>query len=76
MSVDELEKFINFFSNFHPIIKFISQISTASVIFLDTIININVSVLTTTAHSKPTDSHSYLLYTSSCKDAIPYNFSA
>ncbi|BFY98099.1 hypothetical protein BsWGS_01139 [Bradybaena similaris] len=77
MSLDELNQFIHFFSNFNLAIKFTSHISTKPANFLDIIVTINFPVLTTTVYYKPTDSHNYLLYGSShpvpCKNAIPYS---
>lgn len=74
---NELEKFINFSINFHTAIKFISQIATTSLNFLDINFNDKAPVLVTTIHYKHTDSHSYLFYTFShpsfCKDVIPYS---
>ena len=63
----ELDRFIQFVRNtFHPALEFTWEISTSSVTFLD------ISV-----HYKPTDSHSYLLHSSShpphVKNSIPYS---
>ena len=53
------------------------KISETSLAFLDIKVSISGNVLCTSAHYKPTDSHSYLLYSSShpshVKDSIPYS---
>eukprot|EP00061_Rhincodon_typus_P008071 g30348.t1 len=77
--LSELEQFINFTNTFHRALKFTWAISDTSLPFLDFSISISISRnrLTTDIHFKPTDSHSYLDYTSShtpfCKNAIPYS---
>ena len=62
---EELERFIGFVSFFHLAIKFTWEISETSVTFLDINISVKDNNLTTSVHYKPTDSHSYLLYSSS-----------
>ncbi len=64
-SRDELEQFINYVNNFHPALQFTWKISETSVSFLDILISINGNRLVTSVFYKPTDSHSYLLYSSS-----------
>ena len=61
----ELECFINYVNNFHPALQFTWEISETSVSFLDILVSINGNRLTTSVFYKPTDSHSYLLYSSS-----------
>ena len=65
-------RFIGFVNSFHPALKFTWEIS-----FLDINISVQDSKLATSVHYKPTDSHSYLLYSSShpsrVKDSIPYS---
>ncbi len=61
----ELEQFINYVNNFHPALQFTWEISETSVSFLDILISINGNRLVTSVFYKPTDSHSYLLYSSS-----------
>ena len=61
-SYAELESFIHFVNNFHPALKFTWEISETSVSFLDILISINGSRLTTSVFYKPTDSHSYLVF--------------
>ena len=54
-----------------------THISETSVTFLDINISVQDNKLATSVHYKPTDSHSYLLYSSShpshVKDSIPYS---
>jgi len=77
MERSELDLFINFVNSFHPSIKFTSQVSEISVNFLVITVTLHRDSLITTAYFKPTDSHSYLLYSSShpksCKDSIPFS---
>ena len=74
---DELERFIGFVNSFHPALKFTREISETSVTFLNINISVQDNKLATSVHYKPTDSHSYLLYSSShpshVKDSIPYS---
>ena len=74
---EELERFIGFVNSFHPALKFTWEISETSVTFLDVNISVQDNKLATSVHYKPTDSHSYLLYSSShpshVKDSIPYS---
>ena len=58
----------------HPALKFTWEISQTSVTFLDIKISVQDNNLATSVHYKPTDSHSYLLYSSShqSQDSIPY----
>ena len=76
-SYAELESFIHFLNNFYPALKFTWDISETSVSFLDILISINGSRLTTSVFYKPTDSHSYLLFSSShpnhTKRLIPFS---
>ena len=61
---EELERFIGFVNSFHPArLKFTWEISETSVTFLDINISVQDNNLVTSVHYKPTDSHSYLLYT-------------
>ena len=74
---EELERFIGFVNSFHPALKFTWGISETSVTFLDINISVQDNKLATSVHYKPTDSHSYLLYSSyhpsHVKDSIPYS---
>eukprot|EP00061_Rhincodon_typus_P001575 g15178.t1 len=76
-SHEQLEQFINSPNTFHLKLKFTWTISDTSVPFLDLSISIPGDGLKTDIYFKPTDSHSYLDYTSSHpsshKNAIPYS---
>ena len=61
----QLESFIDFVNNFHPALEFTWEISTESVSFLDILASIQDNQIQTSAYYKPTDSHNYLLYSSS-----------
>ncbi|PIK43857.1 hypothetical protein BSL78_19276 [Apostichopus japonicus] len=71
----DLEQFIDFVSNFHPCLNFTHTISESSVTFLDMELSIEHCNIVSNIHFKPTDSHSYLLYSSShppsCINSIP-----
>ena len=73
----ELDRFIQFVNTFHPALEFTWEISTSSVTFLDINVSIQNDGLATSVHYKPTDSHSYLLHSSShpphVKNSIPYS---
>ena len=68
---------INYVNNFHPVLQFTWEISETSVSFLDILVSINGNKLTTSMFYKPTDSHSYLLCSSShpndTKQSIPFS---
>ena len=73
----DLECFINYVNNFHLALQFTWEISETSVSFLDILVFINGNRLTTSVFYQPTDSHSYLLYSSShpnhTKQSIPFS---
>ena len=73
---DDLNTFLQFVSSFSSSLKFTWSISDSSVNFLDLTISVNAGRLATSIFYKETDSHTYLLYSSShpskCKDSIPY----
>ena len=70
----ELERFINFVDNFHPALQFTWKFSETSVSFLDILVSINGNKLFTSVFYKPTDSHRYLLFSSShTKRSIPFS---
>ncbi|XP_059832219.1 uncharacterized protein LOC132397440 [Hypanus sabinus] len=73
----ELVDFINFASSFHPALKFTWSISDTSLPFFDLSVSISGDGLSTDIYYKPTDSHSYLDYSSShpvsYKKAIPFS---
>jgi hypothetical protein len=77
MSDVDLTRYFTFISNLHPSINFESHVSDVSVNFLDIQLSLHSEGLSTSVFYKPTDSHSYLLYSSShprsCIDAIPYS---
>ena len=64
-------------NSFHPALKYTWEISETSLAFLDIKVSISGNVLCTSVHYKPTDSHSYLLYSSShpshVKNSSPYS---
>ena len=74
---EELDQFITSVNSFHPALKYTWEISETSLPFLDIKVSIRGNVLCTSVHYKPTDSHSYLLYSSShpshVKNSIPYS---
>ena len=78
-SLSVLTDFLDFVSNFHPSIKFTREISSTSLPFLDINVSINADSrhLSTSVFYKPTDSHTYLCYSSShpvsTKNSIPYS---
>ena len=76
-SREELDQFITSVNSFHPALKYTWEISETSLAFLDIKVSIRGNVLCTSVHYKPTDSHSYLLYSSShpshVKNSIPYS---
>ena len=73
----DLERFINYVNGFHHALKFTWVISETCVSFLDISVSINGDALATSVSYKPTDSHSYLLFSSShpnhTKQSIPYS---
>ena len=74
---EELNQFITAVNSFHPALKYTWEISDTSLAFLDIKLSIEGNCLCTSVHYKPTDSHSYLLYSSShpshVKNSIPYS---
>ena len=75
----ELLSFINFVNAFHPSLKFTHEISNSSLSFLDIKLKITPGskTISTSVYYKPTDSHSFLLYSSShpaaTKRSIPFS---
>ena len=61
----------------HSALKYTWEVSETLLAFLDIKVSISGNVLCTSVHYKPTDSHSYLLYSSShpshVKNSIPYS---
>ena len=76
-STEELNQFITAVNSFHPALKYTWEISETSLAFLDIKVSISGNGLYTSVHYKPTDSHSYLLHSSShpshVKNSIPYS---
>ena len=64
-SREELYRFITSVNSFHPALKYTWEISETSLAFLDIKVSITGNGLCTSVHYKPTDSHSYLLHSSS-----------
>ena len=64
-SREELNHFITSVNSFHPALKYTWEISETSLAFLDIKVSISGNGLCTSVHYKPTDSHSYLLHSSS-----------
>ncbi|XP_033111017.1 uncharacterized protein LOC117112070 [Anneissia japonica] len=60
-----LKTFMDHVNNFHPHIKFTSEYSHTSIPFLDVAVTINNNRISTSLHSKSTDSHAYLNFHSS-----------
>ena len=74
---DELDDFINFVSNVHPVLQFTSTITETELPFLDINLRISEDRIQTSAFYKKTDTHNYLHFSSfhpdHCKRAIPYS---
>ena len=64
-SRQELDYFITSVNSFHPAIKYTWGVSECAIAFLDINVSISGNRLSTSVHYKPTDSHSYLLHSSS-----------
>ena len=75
--IDGCVEFITAVNSFHPALKYTWDISDTSLAFLDIKVSVEGNGLCTSVHYKPTDSHSYLLYSSShpshVKNSIPYS---
>ena len=73
----ELQCFIDHLTNFNTSIKYTYTISNNTVTFLDLQLTIDNNHVKPCAHFKPTDSHYYLLVSSShppyCKQSIPFS---
>ena len=74
---EELTQFITAVNSFNPALKYTWEISDTSLAFLDIKISIGGNGLCISVYYKPTDSHSYLLYSSShpsrVKNSIPFS---
>ena len=77
MSRENLDRFINFVSNFHPSFQYTFTVSEVSANFLDIKWYVKADAISTSVYYKETDSHAYLKYGSShpksCKNAIPFS---
>ena len=73
----DLQRFINYTSNFHPALQFTHSITEESLPLLDILLSISNDRISTSIFYKPTDAHCLLKYESShpkkCKDSIPYS---
>ena len=63
--MSNFERFINYVNGFHQALKFTDGKLAKHVSFLDISVSINGDALATSVSYKPTDSHSYLLVSSS-----------
>ena len=74
---EELSQVKTAVNSFHPALKYTWEISNTFLAFLDIKLSIEGNCLCTSVYYKPTDSHSYLLYSSShpshVKNSIPYS---
>ena len=64
-SEQDLTKFMTYMNNAHPTIKFTEEHSRSEIVFLDTIVKRLDENLYKDLYTKPTDTHSYLHFTSS-----------
>jgi len=73
----DFNQFITAVNSFHSAPKYTWEISDTCLAFLDIKVSIEGNGLCTSVHSKPSDSHSYLLHSSShssrVKNSIPYS---
>ena len=73
----ELQCFIDHATNFNPSMKCTYGSSTNTVTFLDLQLTIDNNHIKSCVHFKPTDSHNYLLFSSSnppsCQHSIPFS---
>ena len=74
---DELQEFVHNLNSVHPTIKFTLEHSREKVVFLDTVVHLENNRIWTDLYCKPTDSHSYLHYSSAhpyhTKKSLPYS---
>jgi hypothetical protein len=74
---ESLQEFVTYLNSCVDSIKFTVESSETNVNFLDMKVKVKDQRIHTDLYSKPTDSHSYLLYDSAhpqrCKDSIPYS---
>jgi hypothetical protein len=64
--LDNLQRFMEYMNLQHPTIKFTFEMSQVEILFLDTLVRIDPFSrrMYTTLYSKPTDTHSYVHFTS------------
>ncbi len=63
--LDKLNKFIDHLNSVHPTIEFTAEWSETGINFLDKTVKVSKDrILYTTLYTKPTDTHTYLLYQS------------
>jgi hypothetical protein len=74
---EELNLFVKYLNSCVESIKFTMEHSKDGVAFLDTWVSLVENKIVTNLYCKPTDSHNYLLYSSShpkaCKNSIPFS---
>ena len=74
---DKLDEFVEFVNSLHPTIKFTVTSSQTEIPYLDILIKLQDGYLVTDLHTKSTDAHAYLHYTSChprhCRDNVPYS---
>ena len=74
---EKLRKFIEYFNEKHPTIKFTAEWSQTSTNFLDVSVSLTDGKSTTDLYVKATDNHQYLHSSSchpyNCKKGIPYS---
>ena len=77
MCRQDLERFINSFNDYNASVKFTWKYIDNSLECLDVLMTLTPAGISTSVHYKPTDSHSYLHYSShhpqKCKDGIPFS---
>ena len=61
---DKLVSFMTEFNNYHPNVKFTYESNKENITFLDLDVSLSGNKLTTDLHTKSTDKHQYLHYTS------------
>ena len=77
LPLEDLQNFIDYTNNFHPVLQFTHNITEQSLPFLDIQLTIENDTIATSIYYKNTDAHSFLDYNSShpnkCKESIPYS---
>ena len=70
---DSFELFKEHANSFHKSIKFTFQKSTTEIAFLDVLVKLSGSLLTTSVYYKPTDTHMYLHFNSFHPKSLKYS---